>query len=561
MNASDDELAELLKFKDLAAKELASEFGTKPIEIFTGNGYGLVFRLEQIPTTDEAIVTQVLERAKTRLDFQSMNAAIDTSVGDPQRLTRLCGTSNRKFPETTGRPHRRAALLSFPELRYSVRLGSAPPPAILEVKAGGPHAVPLKQNVDFRAELSKKLTFQTHDEAEGTYFYYHGLAGQHCLVAGHVHSQNVGNPRCSAFVETKDHRIYHTCLADGCRSQRAVAKTRLALKNLGLGNLVPADDGTDWREKCHNFFELTTELPRHIVENLVPEKCLTIYSAPSYHGKTFTAQDTGRAMITGEKLFGHFAVPTPTPIFYHVPEMNESLFRHRLAQFHYGNLPDKEMFLCRTMEDGTAWALDSPEMRLSSEGRVVFLDTMMYFNNAVDAASYTEVRKFAESCYNLIAKGCLAIVALYHPTKFAAGQDEMTLQNYVLGSAGYGGILGSCLGFRCLNPDTLHIYIQQLKARGTPLRPFQIERAADEHFYMKVPPTNESPYLKDLLAPPGDDRYERACLMFDQKVGQDKIAKALRVSKTTVSKWAKMWREDREHGERNKQMGITEPEF
>jgi len=177
-----------------------------------------------------------------------------------------------------------------------------------------------------------------------------------------------------------------------------------------------------------------------------------------------------------------------------------------------------------------------------------------------DAASYAEVRKFAENCYTLLAKGCLAIVALYHPTKFASGQDEMTLQNYVLGSAGYGGILGSCLGFRCLNPETLHIYIQQLKARGTPQRPFQIERGADEHFYMKVPPTNESPYLKDLLAPPGDDRYDRACLMFDQKLGQDKIAKALRVSKTTVSKWFKMWKEDREHDERNKQMGITGPE-
>ena len=117
------------------------------------------------------------------------------------------------------------------------------------------------------------------------------------------------------------------------------------------------------------------------------------------------------------------------------------------------------------------------------------------------------------------------------------------------------------MGLRCLNPETLHIYIQQLKARGTLLWPFQIERGPDGHFCMKVPPTQESPYLKDLLTPPGDDRYERACLMFDQKVAQDKIAKALRVSKTTVSKWAKMWREDREHEERNKQMGIMGPEY
>ena len=581
MNASDQELAELLTFKDLAAEELNTEFGTRPVEIFTGNGYGLIFRLEKIPTGDEAIVKQVLERLRNKFDSRGPTAIIDTSVGDPQRLTRLCGTWNRKFPETEGRPHRRATLLIAPELRYSIAWrelrtpsvatfleiqsdGSRalpPVPAILEARAGGPHAVPLKQEVDFRAALTKKLIFETHAGPEGTYYDYHGLVGQPCLVAGHVHSQNVGNPRCSAFVETNDHRIYHTCFAEGCRAQHGVAKTRLALKSIGLANLVPVDDGTDWRERCHNFFELTTELPKHIVENLLPEKCLTIFSAPSYHGKTFTAQDTARSMVTGAKLFGHFAVPAPVPVFYHVPEMNESLFRHRLSQFHYGNLPDKEMFLCRTMEDGAAWALDSAEMRLSSAGRVVFLDTMMYFNEAVDAASYAEVRRFAEQCFTLLAKGCLAIVALYHPTKFAAGQDEMTLQNYVLGSAGYGGILGSCLGFRCLNPETLHIYIQQLKARGIPLRPFQIERGADEHFYMKVPPTNESPYLKDLLAPSGDDRYERAYQMFEQKFSHAKIAAILHVSKSTVGKWAKAWKEDREHEERNAQMEIAARDF
>ena len=48
------------------------------------------------------------------------------------------------------------------------------------------------------------------------------------------------------------------------------------------------------------------------------------------------------------------------------------------------------------------------------------------------------------------------------------------------------------------------------------------------------------------------------------EVRADKNREALRVPKTAASGWSKsskMWKEDREHAERNMQMGITGPEF
>src|SRR5579863_8705531 len=180
-------------------------------------------------------------------------------------------------------------------------------------------------------------------------------------------------------------------------------KTRLALRRLGIEQRVlGVSDGSGWREHCSNFFELSTNPPKHLVEALVPEKCLTIYTGPSFHGKTYLALATAVSVVTGSSLLGHFDVPEPLPVLYHIPEMSESLFRQRLSEFRFGNLPDKEMFLCRPMEKGAAWTLTSPEMKRSSQGRLVFLDTMMYFNDATDASAYSEVRQLAEGCFELL---------------------------------------------------------------------------------------------------------------------------------------------------------------
>lgn len=544
--ASDEEREFLDNFADTVAAALRNELGTPPMKIDTGNGCGLIFRLPDLPVEEQSTVQTFLKRLAVKFDPRDENVHIDAAVGDPQRLTRLVGTVNRKFAPAEDRPHRRVRLLSAPEHRYSVERDRLLVPRIeVGEEDRKTYAVPLRnEKIDLVAELQKKLQFRKREVGDETYLDYHDIAGQPCLVANRIHEGNRGNPRCSAFVLTRDRRVYHTCFADGCRSLGA-GKTRLAFQRLKLENLLAANDGSDWREHAHNFFELTTELPVHIVEHLVPEKSVTIYSGPSFHGKTFFAQDTAFSIITGQPLLGHFQISEPTPVFYHCPEMSEALFRQRLASFHFGNLSDKEMFLCRTMEDGAAWPLDSPEMRLSSQGRVLILDTLMYFNEAEDVSSYTEVRRFAENCYKLIAHGCRAIIALHHPPKQATAQDEMTLQNYVLGSAGYGGILGSCLGFRCLNDETLHIYLQQLKARGVSLKPFQIEGFKDGHLRMRVPP-GESPYLKDLLNNEVDERYARACRMFEEGFSQTKVATALRASKRDVGKWHKLWMDGKE---------------
>lgn len=296
----------------------------------------------------------------------------------------------------------------------------------------------------------------------------------------------------------------------------------------------------DWRKDTKNYFELKTEKPVMLLEHLIPEKALTIIAAPSYTGKTHIAIEMGLALATGTNFLDHFKGPAqPVPVSYHVPELHESLFRDfsdRLgARERLKECPDN--FLIRTLEHDL-WLLDSPQMIDSSRGRYVFLDTVGYFNDADDSASYTQAITFAKKINNLIREGCLGVCALYHPPKYSKNKKDtgnvMTLENQILGSAGYGGVLRSCLGMRNLHEDSnkgLWVYVQGLKNPGLE-GPFQIEGIPLK--LIKKP--GESLYLSELLKDNGG-RREQALAMLAEGKSRDEICKALKLSPKTLTKY------------------------
>jgi hypothetical protein len=296
----------------------------------------------------------------------------------------------------------------------------------------------------------------------------------------------------------------------------------------------------DWRSATSTFVELPEEKPAMLIEHLIPEKALTVMAAPSYTGKTHIAIEMGLSMATGTDFLEHFEGPVePVPVIYHVPELHASLFKtfmQRLgAEERLQGYLDN--FLIRTIERDV-WQLDSPQMIESSRGRFVFLDTFGYFNDGDDSASYTQAISFAQKINNLIRQGCLGVCGLYHPPKYSKSKKEtgnmMTLENQILGSAGYGGVLRSCLGMRNLHDDSnkgLWVYVQGLKNPGLE-GPFQIEGVPLK--LVKQP--GESPYLSELLKGNSSKR-EQAIAMMNEGKKRDEICKTLNVSSKTLSKW------------------------
>jgi hypothetical protein len=129
------------------------------------------------------------------------------------------------------------------------------------------------------------------------------------------------------------------------------------------------------------------------------------------------------------------------------------------------------------------------------------------------------------------------VCALYHPPKYSKSKKEtgnvMTLENQILGSAGYGGVLRSCLGMRNLHEDSnkgLWVYVQGLKNPGLG-GPFQIEGLPLK--LVKRP--GESPYLSELLKDSGSKREEILAMLNDGKSVRE-ICKTHRVSPNTVTR-------------------------
>jgi hypothetical protein len=310
-------------------------------------------------------------------------------------------------------------------------------------------------------------------------------------------------------------------------------------------NPEPEIDPDAWRQECRSFGQLTTEAPKFLVDGLVPEKCMTAISGHSFNSKSWFAMQLAWALSQGESVWG-FEVRRAVPIVYHVPEMHEALVRH------YANtigVRDTEDFLFRTQERGV-WPLDDPRMLSASEGRLVVLDTSGFFNPAVDGNDYRQAVRFGQLVFNLINAGCLGVIPLFHiakngarDTKGRSVEPEWTLENSVIGSAGYGAMLRSCLRMKNLNPDlndhSVWLYVQGMKNPG--LKPFQLQGPAP--LKLKVAP-GESPYLRELLS--GDDAFAKASALFEQGLPQRKVAEQLNLSLGKVNKLHKRWKEAKE---------------
>jgi len=314
-------------------------------------------------------------------------------------------------------------------------------------------------------------------------------------------------------------------------------------KSLSKWAKTSDEDPDAWRDECLSFDQLTSELPRHLLEGLVPEKVLTAISAHSFNGKTWSALQIAHAISEARPLWGFKGPEKEVPVIYHVPEMNEAMVKDYMRQL---KIRDSENFLVRPMEKGL-WPLNSPKMLKSSEGRLVVLDTQGFFNQSDDGNDYQQALKFAEAVFNLLNTGALGVIALFHLAKNIS--TEWTLQNSIIGSTGYGGILRSCLRMQNLNSDlndkSMWLYVQGMKNPG--LKPFQLQ--GPPPLELKIRP-GDSPYLKDIV--PGQkksakrEKFDKASALFEQGLSQRKVSDQLELSLGKVNTLHQQWKAEKE---------------
>jgi hypothetical protein len=107
--SSDKELKEALELRDEIAAYAVSELKfSKPIKAMSGNGGHLLFRLPDMPVSDESKLFVYTTLTGLANQFSSKRVNIDTSVHNPARIWKLYGTTARKGDEVPAGTYREA---------------------------------------------------------------------------------------------------------------------------------------------------------------------------------------------------------------------------------------------------------------------------------------------------------------------------------------------------------------------------------------------------------------------------------------------------------------------
>jgi hypothetical protein len=230
--------------------------------------------------------------------------------------------------------------------------------------------------------------------------------------------------------------------------QRAFAASELdepqavidqAVASLGaVRTTAPAN----WREKFHTVNELPDGGTVALIERILPEG-VSLIGSLSGVGKTWFALSMARALVTGEKFLGVWAVPQKIPVLYLVPELGGRAFRSRCEKLGIG-----AGFYCQVMRDGVC---DLGDPLLAAAIRelkpAVFLDTAVRFvksDSENDAAQ--NAQGLATAIFSLLNFGARAVVGLHHSPKASADKEFMTLESILRGTGDLGAMCDSVWG-------------------------------------------------------------------------------------------------------------------
>jgi len=113
ISSTKEELQRAVEVAKTIAGHLEAERGwAKAVRGFSGNGYHMLYRLQDPPNEPSQVV--MVRKALAYLDhkFSTEEVKVDTSVYNPARIWKVYGTHARKGDNTKDRPHRLSRLLT-----------------------------------------------------------------------------------------------------------------------------------------------------------------------------------------------------------------------------------------------------------------------------------------------------------------------------------------------------------------------------------------------------------------------------------------------------------------
>jgi hypothetical protein len=246
--------------------------------------------------------------------------------------------------------------------------------------------------------------------------------------------------------------------------------TEAELKQALDAPLLPA-----WMDRYHTSTEILDAPPiTFLIDQFLTDNAITVIAAPVAQRKSIIALNVVHSLVTGEPLFGHFAVSNkPARVLYCCPEMGIQSFSARLKSIGLAPYLGKTLF-CTTMQSEQFDLKDLTPDEL--QGAVVVLDTAIRFlkgnENDSDAMAL-----FAGQVFRLMKDGAVSVLMLHHSKKGTSGATELNLDNAMRGSGELGAFVASVWATRLQDgKDEYHTasYLENVKKRDFDSKPFQV---------------------------------------------------------------------------------------
>ena len=195
-------------------------------------------------------------------------------------------------------------------------------------------------------------------------------------------------------------------------------------------------DPTHWREVFHMGSELSPRDTVVFIDKILSEG-VTGIGSHSGVGKTWVGLSIAHALLSGQPLFGKFAVRKKANVLYLVPEMGGNAFRRRMAKMH---ISMDGGFFCQTVKDGAIDLQDPFLLEAVGDMRpVLILDTAIRFLKGDEQSSSEISQGFGARMFNLINHGAQAIIFMQHRSK-GSKKEALSLENALRGTTDFGAM-------------------------------------------------------------------------------------------------------------------------
>lgn len=205
--------------------------------------------------------------------------------------------------------------------------------------------------------------------------------------------------------------------------------------------------------------------PDFLISPVLQDQGITFIGGLSGHGKTWMLLSIIKALLSGNKLFGFFAVKRKVGrVLYLSPEVQLGQVKTRLEKFGLMEYVKAGRLLVRSLSEGPARLL-APDILMAARDSVAVLDTAVRFADGNENDANANRDGLAARCFAVLEAGALTVIASHHAPKDLENQSHLSLQNVMRGSGDIGAMLSGAWGVYQTNDLNNHVYVCNLKPR------------------------------------------------------------------------------------------------